>query len=211
MEAFLRGLIAGYGIAVPVGAIAVLIVEMGLRSGFFSAFMAGAGAATADLLYASLAALTGTALSSLLTPLASGLRIASGLVLAAIGLLGLRRVWLSLRLHGRVLSVNRPPPERLLDSPWRIYLRFVGLTLLNPLTITYFAALILSGETGIFNWSANLLFVAGAALASLSWQSLLAGLGALAHSRLSPRFQTGASLLGNLIVLALGLRILFIA
>ncbi|MGB4975846.1 MAG: hypothetical protein WBR35_03825, partial [Anaerolineae bacterium] len=53
----------------------------------------------------------------------------------------------------------------------------------------------------------RVMFVLGAAVASLSWQSLLALVGAAAHRRLSPRFQLLTSLLGNLIVLLLGLRI----
>ncbi|MGD8759913.1 MAG: hypothetical protein PVJ07_06640, partial [Anaerolineales bacterium] len=61
MEAFLEGVLAGLGVAVPVGAIAILIVDVGLRQGFSTAFMAGAGAASADFLYAGLAALAGEA------------------------------------------------------------------------------------------------------------------------------------------------------
>jgi hypothetical protein len=45
MEAFITGVVAGYGIAIPVGAIAILIVEVGLKHGFRPAFFAGAGAA----------------------------------------------------------------------------------------------------------------------------------------------------------------------
>ena len=45
------------GHAGVVGAIAILIVDMGLRRGFPAAFMAGAGAATADFIYALLAVL----------------------------------------------------------------------------------------------------------------------------------------------------------
>ena len=45
MTAFWEGVLAGYGIAIPVGAIAILIVDLGLRRGFQPAFMAGAGAA----------------------------------------------------------------------------------------------------------------------------------------------------------------------
>jgi len=56
MTPFWEGVLAGYGIAIPVGAIAVLIVDMGLRRGFGFGLMAGAGAATADFLYAGLAA-----------------------------------------------------------------------------------------------------------------------------------------------------------
>ena len=59
MNAFWEGVLAGYGIAIPVGAIAILIVDMGLRRGFPPAFMAGAGAATADFIYALLAVIAG--------------------------------------------------------------------------------------------------------------------------------------------------------
>jgi threonine/homoserine/homoserine lactone efflux protein len=60
MQAFVLGMIAGYGIAIPVGAIAVLIVQVGIRCGFRCAASAGAGAATADLLYALLAVTGGS-------------------------------------------------------------------------------------------------------------------------------------------------------
>jgi arginine exporter protein ArgO len=92
-------------------------------------------------------------------------------------------------------------------SGLRTYGRFVGLTLLNPLTVTYFAALILGGGTGGARWEGRALFVLGAALASLSWQSLLAGLGALAHRRLPAAMRQVTSLVGNLIVIGLGIRL----
>jgi hypothetical protein len=44
-------------------------------------------------------------------------------------------------------------------------------------------------------------------LASLSWQALLATLGSIAGSRLPSRFRLAAIVLGNLVVLVLGLRI----
>jgi arginine exporter protein ArgO len=62
-----------------------------------------------------------------------------------------------------------------LTTPRRAYLGVLGLTLLNPATIVYFAALVLGrGGTGGGVW-----FVAGAFLASASWQLLIAGGGAL--------------------------------
>jgi arginine exporter protein ArgO len=54
----------------------------------------------------------------------------------------------------------------------------------------------------------QVVFVIGAGLASLSWQTLLAVLGGLGRERLSPRFQYIAVILGNLIILALGILIL---
>ena len=51
-------------------------------------------------------------------------------------------------------------------------------------------------------------FVAGAGVASLSWQTLLAGVGSLGHRRLSPRIQMLSSVIGNLVVIGFGARIL---
>ena len=202
-NAFWEGVLAGYGIAIPVGAIAILIVDMGLRRGFPSAFMAGAGAASADFIYALLAAIAGATLAAALAPYAGILQIASGIVLLVLGGYGLWQAW-------KIDSAQKttPLPEDN-QSLWGIYLRFLGLTLLNPLTITYFGALILGRDAGATTTAVEqLLFVLGATLASLSWQTLLAGVGSLANQRLSPRFQRLTSITGNLIVIALGLRIL---
>jgi len=202
MTPFWEGVLAGYGIAIPVGVIAVLIVDVGLRRGFGLGFMAGAGAAAADFFYASLAALAGEALASALAPFALGLRIASALVLLGLGGYGL---W-------RARQVGAPQGAKPTIGNDRGHLRtfgqFVGLTLLNPLTVAYFGALILGRNTGsIVTLADRAAFVVGAALASLSWQTSLAGIGALAKRHLSPRFQRYASVAGNLVVIGLGLHI----
>ena len=44
-QSFWEGVLAGYGIAIPVGAIAVLIIEVSIRRGLASGMQAGAGAA----------------------------------------------------------------------------------------------------------------------------------------------------------------------
>lgn len=202
MTAFWEGVLAGYGIAIPVGAIAVLIVEMGLRRGVDFGFMAGAGAATADFFYASLAALAGKALASALAPFALSLRIASALVLVSLGSHGLWRV----RQIGRRQGAK--PTTGNSYGRLRTFAQFLGLTLLNPLTVAYFGALILGRDAGsTVTMADRAAFVVGAGLASLSWQTLLAGVGALAKQHLSPRFQRYTSAAGNLVVIGLGLRI----
>jgi threonine/homoserine/homoserine lactone efflux protein len=203
MDAFWEGVLAGYGIAIPVGAIAILIVDMGLRRGFPPAFMAGAGAATADFVYALLAVIAGAALAAALAPYAAVLQIASAIVLLTLGAYGLRQAW---QIKSEQSTETAVEENR---SLWGIYLRFLGLTLLNPLTIAYFGALILGRDAGAtIEPLDRLLFVLGAALASLSWQTLLASLGSLANQRLSPRFQRATSIAGNFIVIVLGLRII---
>ena len=202
MIAFWEGVLAGYGIAIPVGAIAILIVDMGLRRGFPSGFMAGAGAATADFIYALLAVVAGATLALALAPYTLGLRIASAIVLLLLGGYGLWQAWqIDDQQVGKITTENN-------QGLARIYLRFLGLTILNPLTIAYFGALILGRDAGATVTTLDrALFVLGAALASLSWQTLLAGLGSLANQRLSPRFQRITSIAGNLVVITLGLRI----
>jgi arginine exporter protein ArgO len=78
--------------------------------------------------------------------------------------------------------------------------------------VVYFAALILGQRQGGTSIVADrIVFVLGASVASLSWQTLLAGLGSLLHGRLPARFRAGAVVAGNLIVAVLGARILILA
>jgi threonine/homoserine/homoserine lactone efflux protein len=203
MSPFIDGLVAGYGIAIPVGAVAILIVGVSMQAGFRTGFMAGAGAATADFLYAVLASVAGTAVIALLEPIAQALRISSGLVLIAIAVYA---IWRGL---GRENSPQKSVPT---VGAFRTYAQFLGITLINPLTVVYFTALILGRDPGLKLDIAGLaLFALGAGIASLSWQTMLAGLGGIARDRLPGRLRLWATVLGNLIVLGLGVRILVLA
>ena len=200
MSAFVEGLIAGYGIAIPVGAIAILIVNTSLQCGFRVGFAAGAGAATVDLLYATLAVVAGAAIVTILEPITVELRLVSGLVLIAMAVYGL---WRGLK------RTNRREYALGGCSALKTYTQFFFITFINPLTVVYFAALIIGrGSYAGMTLADQIVFVIGAGLASLSWQTLLAVLGGLGRERLSPRFQNIAVILGNLIILALGILIL---
>lgn len=193
MDELLAGALAGYAIAIPVGAIAVLIVELGIRRGFAVGAAAGAGAASADGIYATVAMVAGAAVAGLIEPIERPLRILAAGVLIAIALRGLVR----LLLGPRGVPGRSELPRNLAAT----YLRFLAITLLNPMTVVYFAALSL-GLPSVSGGdpAGRLAFIVGAFAASLSWQLLLAGLGAIAHRRLAPRFQLAISLLGNVII-----------
>ena len=201
MDAFFSGVLAGYGIAIPVGAIALLIVQVGIKCGFRCGFMAGAGAATADLFYASLAVVGGAALGQVIESAGDGFRIASGVVLVAVALVGLRKA------TKPVEQIDVAMPNR--SERAGTYVRFLGLTIINPTTIVYFAAVVVglgvaSGLTAV----GGALFIAGAFIASLSWQTLLAFTGASAGKRMSPRAQVVAMVVGNLLILSLAVVII---
>jgi len=199
LSLFVEGLIAGYGIAIPVGAVAILIVNMGMRCGFKIGFSAGAGAATADIIYAIVAVVTGTALVSLFTPIAFWLRFFSGLLLLGMGIWGL---WKGLK------HANRDSKTAEVCGALRMFGQFLGITIVNPLTIVYFAALILGSGPTALTLTNRVAFIAGVGIASLSWQTLLAWLGSIGRQRLSPRFRVFAIIIGNVVVILLGLRIL---
>jgi threonine/homoserine/homoserine lactone efflux protein len=194
-RAFLAGVVAGYGIAIPVGAISVLIIDAGLRHGFRTAAAAGAGAAGADLTYATIAAVFGAALASLLAPIAVPLKVLSVLLLVAIAVRGL----LAVRRDARAEPDEVPLPP----GAFRTFLTFLGLTLLNPMTVVYFAALILGLASTGAGPAEKVAFVVGAGLASLSWQELIAFIGSRLHRRLSPRARAATAIVGNLVVIGL--------
>lgn len=205
VAAFLAGAIAGYAIAIPVGAIAILIVEAGVQRGFPIAAAAGAGTATADFAYATLAMVGGAAIGPVIAPVSVPLRIAAVVGLLAIGLRGLRRIAMGRSpSSGSAAEVTAPDgPARASATGRRLvttYGRFLGLTLLNPTTVVYFAALVLALPVLAAEPLARPAFVVGAFLASLTWQTALAALGAIAHHRLPAGVQVRISVLGNLMI-----------
>ena len=199
MRAFVEGVLAGLGIAVPVGAIAVLIVDQGMRRGFTRAVPAAMGAASADLVYAALAAVAGSAVATLLAPYERGIKLVSAGVLLVIAAY---RMVLLFRRNQRVGTANSG------DSAVRTYAAFLGLTLVNPLTVAYFAALMLGlGDDTLGSALDRALFVTGAFAASASWQLVLAAAGALLHHRLSERARLGTAVFGNALIATLAIRL----
>ncbi len=199
---FISGALAGYAIAIPVGAISILIFETGLRRGLWPGLAAGTGTATADGIFATIAAVLGTTLVTILAPVATLLKWGSALFLIGLGIIGL---WTLYKIWRAGANLPDPP----LTGVGRTYLSLLGLTLLNPTTIAYFAALILGmNVAGHLDNGERVLFVLGAFLASWSWQSVLAILGALLHKHLSPNFRHITSLVGNCMIIALGIQVL---
>ncbi|MDQ0994500.1 LysE family transporter [Streptomyces sp. V3I7] len=202
--ALVAGLVAGYGIAVPVGAVATYLVSLTARTSLRTGACAALGVASADGLYALLATAGGSALAATLRPALTPLRWASALALAA---LAVRGAVTALRgYHEQRLA--DAGPKRPVPSPLRAYLGLLGLTLLNPTTVIYFAALVLGTraahaplplEQGVF--------VLAAFTASASWQLFLAGGGALLGRALTGRRgRLTTALLSSGVILALAVR-----
>ena len=194
--AFLSGVVAGYGVAIPVGAIGVLIAGLSARTSLRVGAAAGLGAATADGIYALIAVVAGAAVAAAIAPVAAPLRW-----VAAVVLLGMAAMtaWGALRKRRAAARPEKPA------TALRAYLGILGLTLLNPATVIYFAALVLGrgGEGGGF-W-----FVVGAFLASASWQLLIAGGGSLVGRLLTgDRGRLITALVSSVVIAFLAVRLL---
>ncbi|NBO52042.1 MAG: lysine transporter LysE [bacterium] len=199
--ALLAGMVAGYAIAVPVGVIAVLIIETGMIGGLRRGFAAGAGAATVDLLFCSLALALGGLLNQILAVALHPLQLLSGAILISIGVRGL----FDLRAS-RVASRETADP-RVRGGARQLYLRFIALTAMNPATILYFLALAI-GLPGLGSEPLNAVaFTVGAAGASLSWQLLLGAIGAAAGRLLPERAITATRLIGQMLIIGFGTNI----
>jgi arginine exporter protein ArgO len=195
--AFLAGVAAGYGVAVPVGAIAVLIANLSARVSLRVGAAAGLGAATADGIYALVAVAGGAAVAGVIAPIAGPLRWVAAAVLLALA------AWTA---AGAIRHRHRTPAQRAQPvGVLRAYLGILGLTLLNPATVIYFAALVLGrGGTGGGVW-----FVAGAFLASASWQLLVAGGGSLVGRLLTgERGRLITALVSSAVIAALAIGLL---
>jgi threonine/homoserine/homoserine lactone efflux protein len=198
------GLVAGFGVAVPVGPVAVYLVTLTARTSVRVGAAAALGIATVDAGYALVAAVAGSAVVRLLRPaLLLALWTASAVLLA----LG---VWMVLgSLTDRAGSASAIVAQRMTAS--RAYLRLAALTSFNPSTVLYFAALVvglrpLSGDAPAIVTCA--VFVGAVFVASTSWQLLLAGGGAwLGRQLVSTAGQRYTSLVSGVVVIALAVRV----
>jgi arginine exporter protein ArgO len=174
-SALVAGVGAGYGVALPVGAIGSYLVGLGARAPFRTSAAAALGVATTDGLLALVAALGGVGLQPVLQPVSRLLTFLAAIVLIA---LAVRTVLAAVRRHRRRSSATGAGGTAM--RPLRAYLALIALTASNPSTLVYFVAFALGSHTAdrALSVVAAVMFAAGAFLASASWQLVLAGSGA---------------------------------
>jgi threonine/homoserine/homoserine lactone efflux protein len=201
---FLKGIVVGVVIAVPVGPVGVMCVRRTILQGMLAGFVSGLGAATADAVFGVIAGFGLTAVSDWLIDYQQWLRVVGGCYLLYIG--------------GSAFAAEPPreldsegDPESLLRD---FFSTFV-LTVTNPITVLaflgIFAAIGLGGTQATFGRAAIL--VLGVWIGSLLWWLMLSfGMGRVRHS-IEPRhlawisrvsgailFLSGAALLTTLII-----------
>ncbi|WP_062318104.1 LysE family transporter [Demequina maris] len=188
------GFVAGLAVAMPLGAVGLLILRESMVQGLRSGLAAAAGVASVDLVYCAVAVGVGAYFVDALQPWMTTIGVVSGIVIIGVGVLLLR-------------GALRPPAtagEAVTGRPWHVYVRFVGLTALNPATVVYFLALAAVVTTVTTAAYGPAVFVVAAGLASLLWQAGLAIVGAVIGARVSPRIVRGLGIAAAVAVIALG-------
>ncbi|MFE4211655.1 LysE family transporter [Streptomyces sp. NPDC056844] len=205
-DVVVAGLLAGYGLAIPVGAVAVLMVNMTAATSLRTGAAAALGAATADAGYAVAAVLGGSALVVVVRPVLGPLRWAAFAILAFMA----ARILAGALGRGREASATVSPgaPARRRITPLRAYLTYLSLTALNPWPALYLVTLVLGQQAQQpLSTAESLVYLSAITFASASWQLLLAGGGRLLGGALtSRRGRTVTAAVSSCLILGLGLR-----
>lgn len=208
-DALISGLLAGYGVAIPIGPITILIVNLASRTSLAVGFSAALGVATADGLGALLAAIGGAGLARLLRPVAVPLRWVAAAVLVALAARLAHAAWRQYRDPSRAVTRDGSA----LATPSRAYRGLLAMTLVNPGTVVYFAALVLGRQSSApLSGVASALFVAAVVAASASWQILLAAGGSvLGRALTGERARFGTALASAALIVVLAIKLLVTA
>jgi threonine/homoserine/homoserine lactone efflux protein len=191
----IRGFVLGFVVAASPGPIFFLCLRRTLARGWLTGLVSGLGVATADGLYAGLAAFGIGAVTAVLVGERVWFTLIGG---AALVLLGIRTV--------TSRPKNSDPGANLDGAGLALaYASTLGLTITNPATIISFAALVASLGIGIGDgYLPPALVVIGVFAGSATWWCIVAGLGAGLRARVTPRVLRGISAFSGVAIAALG-------
>ncbi len=195
----LAGAAAGLAIAMPLGAIGLLLLRLGMLHGFRAGAAGALAVGSVDLTYCAAAVTIGSQVAPLVESWGAWPLALSGLVVIGIGA---RQLVTSLRAP----AADATPPVA--GRALAVFGRFFALTAMNPLTLLYFVALagvLASSTSGL---GARIAFVAGTGAASIAWQLGLVAVGAILHRSISARAGRVLGILASGIVIVLGVGVL---
>ena len=169
---FMKGFIAGVMIATPVGPVGMLCIERTLVKGSLNGFFSGIGAATADLVYSSVAAFGLTFILEFLVGYQMWFRSLGGMFLVFLGI----QIY---RQQKRQPAKTHKGRGYLSD-----YCSAFVVTFFNPVTVLAFIAIFAGfGMVGATKVSAIML-VLGVFAGSSSWWVGLCGFAAIFRNKL---------------------------
>ncbi|MDR2065191.1 MAG: LysE family transporter [Prevotellaceae bacterium] len=164
---FLKAIIVGFCGSVAVGPIGVLCIQRTINKGRNSGFISGAGAASADTVFAAFAVISLAAVQSLLEHNQAVFYIAGGAIIAVIGI--------KIHFTNPIKQLKKPKV-----SKFKLFEDFIStfiLTLTNPMTIFFliglFALVKLDLTTRVNTSSSITIVLLGVFSGACAWWALL--------------------------------------
>jgi threonine/homoserine/homoserine lactone efflux protein len=190
----IRGGIIGLAISAPVGPIGILCIQRTLSGGRIVGLVTGLGAATADAFYGAIAALGMAYVADILVSQQNLLRLLGGGFLVFLGI----RIFVS-----KPAEKSSPSGKEGLAGA---YASTFVLTLTNPVTIIFFAAIFagVGGSATDGSLFSVLPLVLGVFLGSALWWLLLSGGVSLLRDRVTPRSMRWINRAAGLIIALFG-------
>ena len=195
IEIFLKGLIVGLSIAVPVGPIGVLCIRRTLVQGRIIGLLSGLGAATADALYGAIAGFGLTILSNFLIGQKLWLHLIGGGLLCLLGV----KTFLS--------RPAEPGTSAEGSSLWNAYLSTFFLTLTNPMTLLFFVAVFAGLGIGSerHHYVTAGILVSGVFIGSAMWWLVLIGFTGILRGLFNFKRLQWLNRISGLIIIGFGL------
>jgi threonine/homoserine/homoserine lactone efflux protein len=196
---FLKGMIIGFLIAVPVGPINVLCVRRTIMHGRLAGIVSGLGSAGADTLFGAIAVLGLAALESVVFAERFWIALVGAAMLIVLGIRTL--------LAGAPQPSAAPDPTSLLGDFTSTFI----LTLTNPITILSFLGIFgafgINADDAIDQYDGMLL--AGVFLGSTVWWLLLTGVIGVFHGHFNETGLRWANRVAGVLILAFAVAVLW--
>lgn len=203
-ELFTIGFLAGLALAIPVGPMAIMLVNTTISRGLRHGVVGALGMASVDGTYALAVFVIGGLIASVLTTL----KLVLGLVGAGILLvLGIQTLVKNLKLIGQKDIDSAALGGS--GSVGKTLGTFVAATVVNPPTALYFLAI----APNVANMGYELtltnvvIFAVAVLVGSLIWQEALVFVGLAVRGITTNRFRVWLGLIGGLLIIALAISI----
>lgn len=203
-ELFTIGFMAGLALAIPVGPMAIMLINTTISRGWRHGVVGALGMATVDGAYALAVFVIGGIIAATLT----SLKIVFGLVGAGILLvLGIQTAYKNLKLLRAKDSLVGATMEA--GSIGKTFGTFLAATVINAPTALYFLAI--APNVANMGYSLNatniIIFVISVFVGSLIWQETLVFTGLAIRGITSNRFRAWIGLIGGALIIGLAISI----
>ena len=203
MDIFIAGALAGLGLAIPLGPMAILLVSTTIKHGRQTGSFGALAMASVDFTYAALVFAFGSVVIAALSDWVFPLRILGSLILVYVG----AKILIDARKSS---GIEAPDVTNSPVSKFKTFAKFFGLTVLNPATAFYFVG-ITPSVASLSQGSATtsvFLFAIGVFVGSVVWQFFLVFAATLTKSFSDQRVQRRIQYAGGFLILALAVGLL---